>query len=690
MIRLFRFSSGRLAFKLAAAGLSLLLVFMRPSDCPAADEDAGPQTFERTADETLTVVRMNHGDVLRFQLRDGEERTFVLEETSARIVERSRGGIVYSFECRLTADGQPLTLKRYVCSQETFYEPWVVNGVRLWLSSSAAIFKLVPIRYPDQHDKLDEVDAILALQDATLPICPQPMRPWFPIERRFIDVGQCYNGDDPWLGPYLGQACHVGLDINMPTGTPLYAPIDFDDQWIFSADHRWRGVRRWPNGDIWGLQSHHVDRLLVEEHTPLEQGTHYGEAAGKGIGSHPHSHFEFRVGSAVLNRGRLGGMEIDPWILFWQIFETDKHSQGEIRAEIEPLSPTVTGRPVPFSAAKSRPGREAGPLRFFWTFGDGGWSNEASPQHTFVRPGIYPVTLVVDDGRQRATRTQHITVNGEPLSSPALALHAPEEVPFQKRPLAAADVYGWPVKGIPHTLQFAALPQGPAPAPREVQLKNIGAGRLSAAKPPQVSYWGDQRNWLQVTLEGDADENNQRLSLTAVPRSLSAGRYEAVVAVNCPGAVNGRQAFRVELHVRPSPTEEEFVIDDRDDGFDATAYFWVGHQFLRTPQRGHRKRYLTNGGVNDAEAFARFTPDLAAGGYEVLFHPQTPFTESSFPVRIRHATGEKTVRFHLQQFPDRSLGVFEFAEGTNGFVEILAKDSEGLVIVDAVVFRRVE
>ena len=34
------------------------------------------------------------------------------------------------------ADRQPLTLRRYVCSQETFYEPWVINGVRLWISAS--------------------------------------------------------------------------------------------------------------------------------------------------------------------------------------------------------------------------------------------------------------------------------------------------------------------------------------------------------------------------------------------------------------------------------------------------------------------------------------------------------------------------------------------------------------------------
>ena len=59
----------------------------------------------------------------------------------------------------------------------------------------------------------------------------------------------------------------MGLDINLPKGTPLFAPIDFDDHCIFSD------VRRWANGDMWGLQSHHVDRLLADEHTRINGKT---------------------------------------------------------------------------------------------------------------------------------------------------------------------------------------------------------------------------------------------------------------------------------------------------------------------------------------------------------------------------------------------------------------------------------
>lgn len=196
---------------------------------PVGTFAAEPRVIDLVTRDTLGVAEMNRGDELRFRLKNGQSRSFVLEDTSARIVDKVAGGILYSFDCRFRVDGQSLTLRRYVCSQETFYEPWVINGVRMWVSSSAAIFKQVPPRYPENHYSFD-ADAVLAVQDATLPICPQPMQPWYRNDAHFIDVGTCYNGDDPWLGPYLGQACHIGLDINMKKSTPLTAPLDFDDQ----------------------------------------------------------------------------------------------------------------------------------------------------------------------------------------------------------------------------------------------------------------------------------------------------------------------------------------------------------------------------------------------------------------------------------------------------------------------------
>lgn len=643
----------------------------------ATSSSRADQVVDRETRDTLQAVPMKHGDTLRFRLKNGEQRTFVLKDTSARIEERPTGGIVYSFDVHLLADGQPLQLRRYVCSQETFYEPWVVNGVRLWLSSCASVFDLVPIRYPESHGDFS-ADALVVFQDAALPIAPEPIRPWFPLERHFIDVGTCYNGDDPWLGPYLGEACHVGLDINMKKGTPLFAPIDFDDQWIFSADHRWRGTRKWPIGDVWALQSHHVNKLLIKERTPLKVGTHYAEAAGKGVGSHPHSHFEFRLGEEALARGRVGGTEIDPWILFWQMFETDRESKGFLHADIEPIGPTETGQEVVFSARPSPPGMGKKPLRYFWTFGDGSSAQGQTPRHVFRRPGVYPVTLIVEDGSDRATRTHHITVQGDAVDRPALVLEAADEVSFRPRPQYAADVYGWPVTHMPHTLRWACPPGTEPLSAQMISIPDSFPGDI------EVSTDAD---WLRLNVKDASDV--RQIEVRPIPSDLPTGTHTAIVTVRCRGAINPEQVFRVELVVRPSPVAATVMVDDRDSGFYATPYTWVGHQFIRCRQRGHRQRYLTNGGRVDPNSIVRFTPDLAAGKYEVRLHPESPRSSVTMPFRIRHANGEETVRLSASDTA-LSLGTYTFTEGVGNFVELRAVDAPGLLIADAVVFRRVQ
>ena len=81
------------------------------------------------AKDTLAVLEMDFDDQLRFRLRDGRIVTLVLEDTDAAIVEKvAPGGIVYRFSAVLRIDGERIRLQRYVCSQECFYEPWVVNG----------------------------------------------------------------------------------------------------------------------------------------------------------------------------------------------------------------------------------------------------------------------------------------------------------------------------------------------------------------------------------------------------------------------------------------------------------------------------------------------------------------------------------------------------------------------------------
>jgi hypothetical protein len=141
------------------------------------------------------------------------------------------------------------------------------------------------------------------------------------------------------------------------------------------------------------------------------------------------------------------------------------------------------------------------------------------------------------------------------------------------------------------------------------------------------------------------------------------------------------------MDVRGDPPGDRVTIDDRDPGFYATPFFWVGHRFSRCPKgrRGHGGFYLTNGSRPTAGEFVRFTPDLKAGKYAISLNEATPFRPGTeFDVRVRHRSGETTVRMRPEN--SRRVGAFAFDEGGTGFVEIHAGGSKGLVIADAVVF----
>jgi hypothetical protein len=162
--------------------------------------------------------------------------------------------------------------------------------------------------------------ARLAVQDATLRICPERVHPWCPLPPGGLKIEQCYTGEDCWMGAYFGASAHGGLDLNHPRGTPLRAPFDLDDQYLIHStalgweNNRWHGVRRWADHSVWVIRSAHMTRLLVPEHTPLKGGTLYAEGAGVWVGRVEHSHFAF----SVLDHGEW--IRLDPWMLFRQMY----------------------------------------------------------------------------------------------------------------------------------------------------------------------------------------------------------------------------------------------------------------------------------------------------------------------------------------------------------------------------------
>ncbi len=287
--------------------------------------------LERQAKPTLTPVELDVGDTLSFTLNDGRVNTIRIESTSAEVLERNyaayhygakHGDIsAYAFAAVLEINGTSHFLRREVGTQESFYEPWKIEGMHLWLDAVADIFQEAGGFMLEKDISMGLIckpyrRVRLAVQDSTLPICPEPVAPWCPLPAEGLDIHNCYNGEDCWMGPYGGGLAHCGLDINMPSGTVLRAPIAFDDHYCFHTlasganNNRWRGIRRWPDGSEWWLQAHHLNDLIVPDRTPLAAGTPYAHAGGVHIGAHEHAHFVFRV----IEQG--GDYFLDPWLLF--------------------------------------------------------------------------------------------------------------------------------------------------------------------------------------------------------------------------------------------------------------------------------------------------------------------------------------------------------------------------------------
>ncbi|MHC4917326.1 MAG: hypothetical protein ACYTGB_17755 [Planctomycetota bacterium] len=180
--------------------------------------------FEREARETLTPLAMNRGDELRFRLGCGRAVSFVLEDCSARVLltncadtrkEQGDGGTMIEMTARVRVDGHPLLMRRYICAQESFYEPCVINGLRVWFDAVQDLFYFVE----ETHGPCrPELHARFAFQDAELSICPERPVPWTDLPEERLNIRDAYGGDDPWMGPYRGASAHGGLDVN-PTST---------------------------------------------------------------------------------------------------------------------------------------------------------------------------------------------------------------------------------------------------------------------------------------------------------------------------------------------------------------------------------------------------------------------------------------------------------------------------------------
>lgn len=283
--------------------------------------------IRRQANDTLTALELNHGDRCEFTCTGGEIVTLEVMDSAAAItrttlkqlrVEENGARTDYRFHCDLSVNGTVHRLEREVSTQQSFYEPWVIGGLRIWLDAVSAIFDFLV----EEHGVCAPQRQVrLAVQQEDLRICPDRLHPWCPLPEGGLRIEDCYRGEDCWLGAYNGASAHGGLDLNHPRGTPLWAPLEIHDHGYFNSlemghnNNRWRGWHHWDNGATWILQAHHMTELTVPEHQPLQQGQQFAWGAGVLSGAVDHSHFVFKVedeGETVL---------LDPWILFWQMYQ---------------------------------------------------------------------------------------------------------------------------------------------------------------------------------------------------------------------------------------------------------------------------------------------------------------------------------------------------------------------------------
>lgn len=282
--------------------------------------------YRRIARPTLTAIELHCGEAVHFERADGgivriEARAtgaHILRTTLRRLRHEEEGARTdYAFYAVLRVNGREHVLDREISTPRSFYEPWNIEGVHIWLDTVDDIFEFLA----ETHGPCRPRKRVrLALQDAHLGIAPESLHPWCPLPPGGLRIEDCYRGENCWLGAYNGASAHGGLDINHPRGTPLWAPVDIDDHELFNSlraghtNNRWRGIHRWPDGSTWILQAHHMTALTMPEHQPIPKGTQFAVGAGVHSGAVDHSHFVFQI------MDEYGRVMLDPWILFASMY----------------------------------------------------------------------------------------------------------------------------------------------------------------------------------------------------------------------------------------------------------------------------------------------------------------------------------------------------------------------------------
>ncbi len=650
---------------------------------------------------TLTVIEINKGDEINYELKNGRIVKIILKECRSEIIfstvdlpskGTSNDASVYKMECTVNIDGQDMEMVRYVPVQESFYEPYVVNGLRIWFDALGNLSEF----YNENHGEcLPVKDARFALQDATLPICPEKITDWCPMPAGFPDVGKCYRGEDTWLGTYFGTDLHGGMDVDMPSNTPLWSPISFDNNYYFNSlkaghnNNRWRALKHWKNGDTWILQTHHLNELLIPEFQPINKGEKYAYTAGIHTGYHPHTHFVFKVKQQDDEE-----VLIDPWIIFWQILENRKAASKELKAVINQFEPGKTGSTIQFDGTNSQLGLSGTIPYHYWSFGEGGFSTMPNPVHIYQKPGIYPVTLTLFDGENYVTTTQHITINGEVASLPELKVNQGNNPSFDSRNVWEMDSYGHGNILIPNTIHFS-VPQlkDDTIKSQAIILNYLNKKYLISNKYPVrlEPVYKHGNNWLKVK----KTEINDTTSLLEIIPDINKmnkheGEFVAYLVINDDRCINSPVMVRVIVDFIKANDEKTIIIDNQDVNCIKSNYYWLTNKLDLPWTKAYRESFLLSSGKSEND-YIRFLPKLKEGRYKVslmspLYQQELLAKQiKGFYVNVNSKEGIKSI--WINPSASVNIGEFDFLPG-NSYVEICSKNAKGIIIVDAIVFEK--
>ncbi len=653
-------------------------------------------TYNFTSDGYVKAVEMNKGDTLAYKLKNGQLRTFILLSTSAKPiftfdnpVNQWHSGIVYSMNCKIMADGQELNLKRIVSAQQSYYTPWHINGVTLFFDAVKVIDSFIK----DHHGSADgssypKKDVRFAFIEYEDDFSPQPLKPWYPNNKNYISIKDAYGGADSWLGGFKKDEAHNGLDINIPNNTALWAPIDFDDQYYFESlakgdnNNRWMAIKTWPNGEKWILRTHHMTALNVEQNTALTQGQFYGTVGGVHFGSYPHIHFNFiweKDGFATA---------LDPWMIFWKIFENNKKRSNQIRAVMNSFNPAKVGERISFNGASSEKGIYGPDLKYFWSVNDGTFYEGIEAEHVFSTEGLHIVTLTITNGTDTSTVNQYISINSGIKPKNYLRLKTMDPFGFKVKTIEETEIYGEEANEIRNILRFFFKKDSEySPLSKEVFLE--GNKLVVESLDISIDYL-DYSNWLKV----EKFENKIKISLLKENLSTARGRYTAKIILK--SAITGiNQSFYVEATSSDLRNKdlEKIIVDDKQAILFPSNYYWVEDPFDKKYLKGYG-RVTFWAGSKEQEGVARYQPELAGGKYKIYLHEDAVYepnysVEKSGIIHLQIPTVNGVKNLFWNPEASRVIGVFELFGGKDSYVDILTAGSTGMIYLDALVFEKI-